>query len=85
MWKITLPGRIIIIKNACRYYTRGSLPPKPATHRWLGVRLEGLGAFATFCAAVVAVENRAGASSAGLVLSYAMQVRHEPGTETEIW
>ncbi|KAG1680183.1 hypothetical protein FOA52_000296 [Chlamydomonas sp. UWO 241] len=43
-------------------------------NRWLGVRLEGLGAFATFCAAVVAVENRAGASSAGLVLSYAMQL-----------
>ena len=40
--------------------------------RWLGVRLETLGALATLAAAIVAVEQRDGASNAGLVLSYAM-------------
>ncbi|GAX80188.1 hypothetical protein CEUSTIGMA_g7626.t1 [Chlamydomonas eustigma] len=42
--------------------------------RWLGVRLESLGALATLCAAVVAVEQRGGASDAGLLLTYAMQL-----------
>ena len=42
--------------------------------RWLGVRLETLGALATLLSAVVAVEQRRGASDAGLVLSYAMQL-----------
>ena len=42
--------------------------------RWLGVRLETLGALATLMSAVVAVEQRGGASNAGLVLSYAMQL-----------
>ena len=41
-------------------------------NRWLGVRLESLGALATLMAAIVAVEQRGGASNAGLVLSYAM-------------
>ena len=41
-------------------------------NRWLGVRLETLGALATLAAAFVAVEQRGGASNAGLVLSYAM-------------
>ena len=44
-------------------------------NRWLGVRLESLGAAATLMASLVAVEQRGGASNAGLVLSYAMQVR----------
>jgi hypothetical protein len=38
------------------------------------VRLESLGALATLCAAVVAVEQRSGASDAGLLLTYAMQL-----------
>ena len=42
--------------------------------RWLGVRLESLGAIATLMASLVAVEQRGGASNAGLVLSYAMQL-----------
>ena len=42
--------------------------------RWLGVRLESLGAAATLMASLVAVEQRGGASNAGLVLSYAMQL-----------
>ena len=43
-------------------------------NRWLGVRLESLGAAATLMASLVAVEQRGGASNAGLVLSYAMQL-----------
>jgi hypothetical protein len=43
-------------------------------NRWLSVRLESLGALATLMAAIVAVEQRGGASTAGLVLSFAMQV-----------
>lgn len=43
-------------------------------NRWLSVRLESLGACATLMAAIVAVEQRGGANTAGLVLSFAMQV-----------
>ncbi|GAX80189.1 hypothetical protein CEUSTIGMA_g7627.t1 [Chlamydomonas eustigma] len=43
-------------------------------NRWLGVRLETLGALSTLLASVVAVEQRGGANNAGLVLSYAMQL-----------
>ncbi len=46
----------------------------PLPPRWLGIRLELLGALATLAAAMVAVEQRGSASSAGLVLSYAMQL-----------
>lgn len=43
-------------------------------NRWLGVRVEGLGAFAAFAAAVLAVMQQGGASVVGLTVSYALQV-----------
>ncbi len=45
------------------------------TPRWLSVRLELLGAFSTFLAAFVAVEQQGqNAALMGLLLSYALQV-----------
>lgn len=44
-------------------------------NRWLSVRLEGLGAFATLLAALVAVEQQGGSAAAmGLLLTFALQV-----------
>lgn len=45
--------------------------------RWLSVRLESLGAFATLLTAIVAVEQRGSSvdsSTMGLLLSYTMQI-----------
>lgn len=43
--------------------------------RWLSIRLESLGAFCTFVAAVVAVEQQGhNAALMGLLLTYALQV-----------
>jgi len=64
----------------------GLLQPAPngalwLTHacRWLSMRMESLGAFSTFLAAVVAVEQQgSNAAALGLLLTYALQVRAPP-------
>jgi hypothetical protein len=47
----------------------------PVCCRWLGVRLEGMGALCTLLAALVTVEQQSGrAATMGLLLTYALQV-----------